>query len=169
LNANFHMRIRISAARMAWACFLPLARVQRPVAPTPLGESRALLQLPRLLGKIAESDPGRTLARLVGAPDSHTSDHGEGEGDRRCRLASSLTERGRGYRAEIRIRGGGRHSATIGHRAVSSNAAGLTRTEDTCACVYADKMTPPHGGGVNCRMPAITAFGLSRDNRDRGH
>ena len=58
-----------------------------------------------------EVDPGHTLARLVRAPDSHSSDRGEGKGDQRCRLASSLTDRGRRYAIEIRIRGGGRQSA----------------------------------------------------------
>ena len=59
-----------------------------------------------------EVDPGHTLARLVRAQDSHSSDHGEGKGDRTCRLASSLTDRGRGYPTETRIRGGGRQWAT---------------------------------------------------------
>jgi len=64
--------------------------------------------------KSLEADRGRTLARRAGAPDSHSSDRGEREGDRRCRLAPSLTDRGRGYPTGIRIRGG-RQSATCRH------------------------------------------------------
>jgi hypothetical protein len=58
--------------------------------------------------KLLEVDPGCTLARLIRAPDSRSIDCGDAIGDRRCRLASSLTHCGRGYSTEIRIRGRGR-------------------------------------------------------------
>ena len=63
--------------------------------------------------KSLEVDPGHTLARRTLAPDSHSRDPGEGEGDRRCRLASSPTDRRRGYPTEIRIRGGGPQSTAV--------------------------------------------------------
>jgi len=61
--------------------------------------------------KSLEGDPGRTLATRVGAPDSNSSERGEGEGDRKCQLAPSLTDRRRGRPTKIRIRGDVRQSA----------------------------------------------------------
>ena len=52
-----------------------------------------------------EVDPGHTLARLVRAQDSHASDRGEEKDDRTCRLAPSLTNRGRDHPTETRVRG----------------------------------------------------------------
>ena len=123
LNANCHLRTRILVAWMTWACHLPLAQVKTPVAPTSDWANR----VPSFRGrdcssKSLEVDPGRTLARLIRAQDSHSSDRGEGKGDRRCRLASSLTDPGRGFATEIRIRGGGRKSARSGHRAIAAIA-----------------------------------------------
>ena len=123
LNANCHLRTRISVAWMTWACLLPLAQVKKPVAPTSNWANRVhSFRCRDCSSKSLEVDPGHTLARLIRAQDSHSSDRGEGEGDRRCRLAFSLTDRGRGYPTEIRIRGGGRQAAKTGRSATSSNA-----------------------------------------------
>ena len=86
--------------------------MKKPVAPTSDWTNRVHSFRGRdCSSKSLEVDPGHALARLIRAQDSHSSDRGEGEGDRRCRLAPSLTDRGRGYPTEIRIRGGGRQSA----------------------------------------------------------
>lgn len=68
-------------------------------------------------GKSPEGDPGHPLARLVRAPHSPCSDRGEGNDDRRHRLAFSLTDRGRGYPTGIRFRGG-RQSTNAGRSAL---------------------------------------------------
>jgi len=102
----------MSVARMIRARLLPLAGVKRPVAPTPFLVNRVHSFRCRDGSiKSLEVDPGHTLARLIRAPDAHSSERGAGKGDRRCRLAFSLTDRGRGCPTEIRIRGGGCQSA----------------------------------------------------------
>ena len=112
-NANCHPRTRMSGAWTIQACLLPLGAGEKARRPDALLVNRGHSFNCRDCSiKCLDVDPGITLARLICAPDSHSSDHGEGKGDRRCRLAPSLTDRGRGYPTGIRIRGKGPQSAT---------------------------------------------------------
>jgi hypothetical protein len=123
LNANCHLRTRRSVAWMTWACLLPQAQVKKPVAPTSDWANRVHSFRGRdCSSKSLEVDPGHTLARHIRAQDSHSSHRGEGEGDRRCRLASSLTDRGRGFATETQTRGKGRQPANFGRNALRSIA-----------------------------------------------
>ena len=86
--------------------------MKKPVAPTSDWANRVHSFRGRdCASKSLEVDPGHTLARLIRAQDSHSSDRGEGEGDLRCRLAFSLTDRGRGFATETQTRGKGRQPA----------------------------------------------------------
>jgi hypothetical protein len=138
---------------MIQARLLPLARVKRPAAPTPFVANRVHCSSCRDCSiKSLEVDPGHTLARLVRAPDSHSSDRGEGEGDRRCRLASSLTDRGRGYPTEIRIRSGARQVNATSTIAAWTVERQLRRTSTVrVGSPFPCGRPVYHGGDPDCR------------------